>query len=67
MLFISSKNSEDYKVVDESTIYIYDHLDEVSVINKALVEAGIAVDGIGVKGQDLEEYFMDRMGGKSNE
>ena len=37
------------------------------MINKALVEAGIAVDGIGVKGQDLEEYFMDRMGGKSNE
>ncbi|MBO6165474.1 MAG: ATP-binding cassette domain-containing protein [Eubacterium sp.] len=57
----------DYKVVDESTIYIYDHLDEVSMINKALVEADIAVEGIGVKGQDLEEYFIERMGGKSNE
>ena len=57
----------DYKVVDEMTIYIYDHLDEVSIINKTLVEAGIAVEGIGVSGQNLEEYFIERMGGKKNE
>ncbi len=57
----------DYKVVDDMTIYIYDHLDEVSTVNKMLVEAGIAVEAIGVSGQDLEEYFIERMGGNSHE
>ena len=49
------------------TIYIFDHLDEVSLVNKMLVEAGVAVEAIGVSGQDLEEYFMERMGGNSHE
>ena len=57
----------EYKITDETTINVYEKVDEVSKLNKMLVQADIDVLGIYVQGQNLESYFMDRMGGNDNE
>lgn len=55
--------SKDYKIVDDNTVYIYDHLDEKRNINEQLVRNNVAVEDINLVGQDLEMYFMELMGG----
>ena len=53
-----------YKVMDRNTIQIYDHFEQRSEINRQLVQAGINVSELTLCGQDLEQYFMNLMGGK---
>ncbi|RDY22695.1 ATP-binding cassette domain-containing protein [Romboutsia maritimum] len=55
--------STDYKVLDEGRIHIYDYLDKPYQINKELVENGVLVSHIGLEGDDIESYFITKMGG----
>ena len=55
--------SREYKVVDDKTIYVYDHLDEKKEINEKMILNGVSVEEINLVGQDLEAYFMELMGG----
>lgn len=45
-------------------IRIFGHLDDIAQINKALTNAGVEIIESYTKGQDLEEYFMERTNGK---
>ncbi|MGQ7076629.1 hypothetical protein ACUN90_36470 [Escherichia sp. SP-MK2] len=47
----------------EGIIHIYDYLDKPDQINKELVENGILVSHIGLEGDDIEAYFIKKMGG----
>lgn len=58
--------SNDFKVVNESKISIYDCLDIPALINKTLVENGVSVSSIYVEGNDTEEYFVKLMGGEQS-
>lgn len=62
--FIGIRN---YEVLTQNTIRIFDHLDEAGAINSELSGHGVVVESLAIVGQDLEEYFMERMGGKSND
>ncbi|MEG1255524.1 ATP-binding cassette domain-containing protein [Clostridium sp.] len=53
----------DYKVFNEGRIHIYDYLDKPDEINKELVENGVLVSHIGLEGDDIEAYFIKKMGG----
>lgn len=55
--------STDYKVFNEGRIHIYDYLDKPNQINKELVENGVLVSHIGLEGDDIEAYFIKKMGG----
>lgn len=55
--------STDYKVFNEGRIHIYDYLDKPDQINKELVENGVLVSHIGLEGDDIEAYFIKKMGG----
>lgn len=55
--------SEDYQVLSEGRIHIYDYLDEPAEINKVLVENGVLVSHIALEGDDIEAYFIKQMGG----
>lgn len=55
--------STDFKVFNEGRIHIYDYLDKPDQINKELVENGVLVSHIGLEGDDIEAYFIKRMGG----
>ncbi len=47
-----------YKVTDKTTIEIYERLDEVPSLTASLCAAGVSVNGIQLKQQELEDYFL---------
>ncbi|MGL4760031.1 MAG: ABC transporter ATP-binding protein [Sarcina sp.] len=55
-----------YDVLEGDKINIYSDLNEVSRINSVLSRKGVMVERIGVKGENLEEYFMGKIGGQIN-
>jgi ABC-2 type transport system ATP-binding protein len=54
---------QDYEVINETEMNIYEHLDDVAAINRALVLANVNVSRIGVSRQKLEDYFLQLTGG----
>lgn len=55
-----------YEVLENNKIKVFTHLDLVGQINSTISRKGVIVDRIGVKGENLEEYFMNVVGGASN-
>ena len=51
----------EYTVYPEGELRIYDAADPAQ-INGALTGAGVPVQGIGVHRQELEDYFLEKMG-----
>ena len=49
----------------EGEIRIYETVD-AKAVGQALTRAGISVEELGVHRQDLESYFLDRMGGENH-
>ena len=56
----------DYEVLEDSNIKVFSNLDNVGEINSLLSRSGIIVESISVKGEYLEEYFMNKVGGVLN-
>lgn len=56
----------DYKIIDKTTVRIFERLDEVSEIAMKLYQNGIRFDGISVKNEALEDYFLNITGGANN-
>lgn len=54
---------EKYKVMEDQSICVYDRIEEPAAINQALVQNNIMVSYLAVEGQDMEMYFVERMGG----
>jgi len=54
---------KDYEVITGTEINIYERLDDVAVINRALVLADVNVLRIGTSRQKLEDYFLQLTGG----
>lgn len=55
-----------YEVLENKTIKIFEHLDSVGKINSVISRGGVIVEKIGVTGENLEEYFVNRVGGAEN-
>ncbi|MEG2289305.1 MAG: ATP-binding cassette domain-containing protein [Clostridium sp.] len=55
-----------YEVLENKSIKIFDHLDKVGKINSVISKGGVIVERIGVKGENLEEYFVNAVGGAEN-
>jgi ABC-2 type transport system ATP-binding protein len=53
----------DYEMLSGGELRVFEQLDKTAEINRALVNANIAIQAIGVTGQDLESYFMNITGG----
>ena len=56
----------DYEVWEGNKIKIFSNLDSVGIINSTISKAGVIVESIGIKGENLEEYFMNKVGGVLN-
>lgn len=59
-------NITDYVVMQDNVIKIFNHLEIIGEINTLLATNGIVVNQIGLKGQNLEEYFLNVVGGGKN-
>lgn len=56
--------TENYKTESENTIELYDCIDDVKNVAKILFDGGVLVTGFTVIGENLEEYYIDLLGGK---
>ena len=56
----------EYEVLPNNLIKIYSDLDKSGEINSVLTTNGIIVEKIYLKGQNLEEYFLSKIGGEEN-
>lgn len=56
----------EYEVLPNNLIKVYSHLDKSGEINSILATNGIIVERIFLKGQNLEEYFLSKIGGGEN-
>ena len=56
----------EYEVLPNNLIKIYSNLDKSGEINSILSTNGIIVERIFLKGQNLEEYFLSKIGGGEN-
>jgi len=51
------------QLLSETTLMIDGYVEKSGIISKALVEAGVIVNGVVPKGENLEDYFLKLMGG----
>lgn len=56
----------DYEVLEDKKIKIFSNLENVGEINSILSKSGVIVESIGIKGENLEEYFVNIIGGNLN-
>lgn len=56
----------DYKVVDASSIHIFEKQQESDKITAMLVKEGVKVQSISVNSENLEEYYLNLTGGSAN-
>ena len=64
---IDANGFNDYQVIDDQTIYVFDRINETAVLNMEIAKAGIYVDSIGVESSDLEEYFLKVTGTRTGD
>lgn len=55
-----------YKVFPDNEIKIYDNLDNIKLISSELVLNNVGIDKIDLRGESLEEYFTQLIGGIDN-
>lgn len=58
--------SKDYEIIGNSLIKIYDYVNDVRTVAKAMMDNQCLVLYLNVAGKGLEEYFMETIGGASN-
>ena len=56
-------DTRDYEVLPNNTLRLYAHLDEPERVTRLLVEHGVALAGIESRGANLEDYFLNLIGG----
>lgn len=55
-----------YEVLNNNEIKVYDKVDSPQEVNKALIESGVSVVSINQTGINLEDYFMNLVGGANH-
>ncbi len=63
---LDSMGIQKYKVVNASTIQIFERLNDSGEITMALAENGVKTMGITVKNEALEDYYLNLTGGVAN-
>lgn len=53
----------DYKVIHGEEIHIFEKLSEIDYISKAITDNGLIIRKLNEEGQNLEEYYIEKVGG----
>lgn len=59
-------HTDNYKVMPDKTVKLYDYLDKKELVLKTLMDDGIEVTDFTVQGDTLENYFLSVIGGEGN-
>lgn len=54
----------DYKVIHGEEIHIFEKLSKVHHISKTLTDSGLVITKLNEEGQNLEDYYLEKVGGK---
>lgn len=54
---------EQMQVLPDASICVYEQTERIGAMNRELVSQNVTVSYLAVEGQDMEKYFVDRMGG----
>lgn len=57
-------NVKDYKITHENEILIYEGLDDLKRISKAVTGQGLIITRFNLEGESLEEYYIGKVGEK---
>lgn len=57
-------NCTRYEVLNSNIIRVYDYLEDPFVVNKALMNGGVMVSSLDKVGSNLEDYFINLIGGE---
>ena len=64
MVLEEKLQSTNFQVMPDGTVRLYDHLDDMEGVARALSQAGLLVTGLSLAGDSLEDYFMHKIGGR---
>lgn len=53
----------DFKVIHGEEIHIFEQLNRIEVISKAIADSGLVITKLCTEGQNLEEYYLEKVGG----
>jgi ABC-2 type transport system ATP-binding protein len=67
MVLEQKLHTDNFKIMPDNTIQLYDYLDELETVAGALAEEKVRVIGLNVTGDTLEQYFLNKIGGASND
>lgn len=56
-------HTDDFKLMPDGVIRLYEYLDDVEKVAVALSNAHILVTGLSISGDTLEDYFLGKIGG----
>lgn len=54
---------KDYEVLNNNSIRVYGYLEEPEVVSKTLFSGGVMISSLERVGSNLEEYFLNLIGG----
>lgn len=54
-------NISEYKVMENNEMRIYERLDEIKVISKAITDSGLIITKLNPEGESLEEYYLSKI------
>ena len=55
----------EYKVIHGEELHIFERLSEVERISKTLTDSGLVITRLCEEGQNLEDYYLEKVGGKN--
>lgn len=58
---------QEYKVVENNEIRIYERLDELETISKIITENGLILTKLNTEGENLEEYYLSKVTASGSE
>jgi len=60
----STLHTANFQVMPDGTVRLYDHLDNMEDVARVLSQAGLLVSGLSLAGDSLEDYFLNKIGGR---
>lgn len=63
MIIETTLSTKDFEVMPDGVIKLFDYVDTPGKISSILVKEGLIIEQFMPMGQDLESYFMNRIGG----
>lgn len=55
--------NRNYKVIEKDEIHLFDYVDDVKTVSKAITDSGQIITKLLIEGESLEAYYLSKVGG----